>query len=339
MAPLTKRRKYQQKIVTLGGGTGHFALLRGLVDNNQPDLITAITGTWDSGGSSGRLRAEMGVLPAGDTRQCLLALMEDSSQRQVAQRLFNERFTDIKGPLKGHALGNLIQSQLQILYQGQDRGLDAARALFRVRGQIVPVSLTDLELNAKTVEGNVIEGEALIDTRGKKRGYKSDDKISRIYFDSPADPNPEALEAISQAEKIIFSPGDLYTSILPHLLVNGLSQAILESGSKVIFVLNLMTKKGETDKYRASDFIKSFLIYFGDGERVNCLIANKNNISSEVVKLYKKEGQEQVKIDEKECQALIPKAKIIKAPLAAYSPKEHLLRHDSNKLAEVILSL
>lgn len=336
---LMTTKRYSQKIVTLGGGTGHFALLRGLVNANQPDLITAITGTWDSGGSSGRLRAEMGVLPAGDTRQCLLALMEDSSQRQVAQRLFNERFTDIKGPLKGHALGNLIQSQLQILYQGQDRGLDAARALFRVRGQIVPVSLTDLELSAKTVEGNVIEGEALIDTRGKKRGYKSEDKISRIYFDTTADPNPKALEAISNSEKIIFSAGDLYTSILPHLLVNGVSPAINSSRAKIIFVLNLMTKKGETDKYRASDFIKSFLIYFGDGKRLDYLIANKNNISSEVVKLYKKEGQEQVQIDEKECQVLVPNAKIIQEPLAAYFPKEHLLRHNSEKLAEVVLGL
>lgn len=335
----TKGKRYSQKIVTLGGGTGHFALLRGLVGANQPDLITAITGTWDSGGSSGRLRAEMGVLPAGDTRQCLLALMEDSSQRQVAQRLFNERFTDIKGPLKGHALGNLIQSQLQILYQGQDRGLDAARSLFRVRGQIVPVSLTDLELCAKTVEGNVIEGEGLIDTRGKKRGYNSKDKVSRIYFDTIADPNPKALEAIAQADKIIFSPGDLYTSILPHLLVDGIAQAIIASKAKVIFVLNLMTKKGETDFYKASDFLRSFLLYYGDPARLNFIIANKNNISSEVVKLYKKEGQEQVKIDEKECQALVPKTKIIKAPLAAYFPREHLLRHDSNKLAAVILSL
>src|SRR3989338_9100454 len=102
-----KKHKYSQKIVTLGGGTGHYSLLRGLVDNNNPELISAITGTWDSGGSSGRLRVEMGVLPPGDTRQCLIALMEDASQRQVAQRLFNERLTDAKGPLKGHAIGNL----------------------------------------------------------------------------------------------------------------------------------------------------------------------------------------------------------------------------------------
>src|SRR5258707_15861320 len=123
--------KHSQKIVTLGGGTGHFSLLRGLVDFNEPEMITAITGTWDSGGSSGRLRVEMGVLPSGDNRQCLLALMEDEDQRRVAQQLFNDRLTDIEGPLKGHAVGNLIDSQLQRIFQGQDRGLNAARSLFR----------------------------------------------------------------------------------------------------------------------------------------------------------------------------------------------------------------
>lgn len=146
MVTTAKKHNFSQKIVTLGGGTGHYSLLRGLVDNNDPEMISAITGTWDSGGSSGRLRIEMGVLPPGDTRQCLIALMEDANQRQVAQRLFNERLEQQKGPLKGHAIGNLIQSQLQVLYQGQDRGLDAARALFRVKSQIIPVSLTDLQL-------------------------------------------------------------------------------------------------------------------------------------------------------------------------------------------------
>src|SRR5882724_10858112 len=135
--------KYAQKIVTFGGGTGHFSLLSGLVELNEPAGITAVTGTWDNGGSSGKLRNEMGVLPSGDIRQCLLALMEDSKQRQVAQRLFNDRLNDLEGPLKGHAIGNLIESRLQIIYQGQDRGIDAARELFRVRAHIQPNSLTN----------------------------------------------------------------------------------------------------------------------------------------------------------------------------------------------------
>lgn len=329
--------KASQKIVTLGGGTGHFSLLRGLVDTNEPELITAITGTWDSGGSSGRLRVEMGVLPPGDTRQCLLALMEDDAQRQVAQRLFNERFKDIEGPLKGHALGNLIQSQLQLLYQGADRGLDAARALFRVKAQIVPVSLSDLELCAKTAEGNVIEGETLIDTRGEEEHFQAKDRISRIYFDSIADANPKALEVISQADKIILSPGDLYTSILPHLLVNGVAEAINSSAAKLIFVLNLMTKRGETDGFKASNFLEALVFYFGSGDKIDFIVANDNSIDPEIEKLYAKEGQKIVKLDGEECKKLAPNAKFIKTPLAKYSPKEHLLRHDSEKLALVLL--
>lgn len=339
MANTPKKHKYSQKIVTLGGGTGHYSLLRGLVDNNEPENISAITGTWDSGGSSGRLRVEMGVLPPGDTRQCLIALMEDSSQRQVAQRLFNERLTNSDGPLKGHAVGNLIQSQLQVLYQGQDRGLDAARALFRVKSQIIPVSLTDLQLCAKTTKGNVIEGEAIIDTRGEDKGFKEDDQISRIYFDTAADPNPKALEAIAQADKIVFSAGDLYTSILPHLLVNGMTQAIIESKAKIIFILNLMTKKGETDSYKASDFLKALLFYLADAERLDYMIANENGIDPEVMEIYEKEGQQKIDLNEAGCKELAPKVEIIKTPLAVYYPKEHLLRHDSNKLAEAILSL
>lgn len=331
--------KHSQKIVTLGGGTGHFSLLRGLVDFNEPEMITAITGTWDSGGSSGRLRVEMGVLPSGDTRQCLLALMEDDAQRQVAQKLFNERFKDIEGPLKGHALGNLIQSQLQLLYQGADRGLDAARALFRVRAQIVPISLSDLQLNAKTVEGNILEGETLIDTRGEEKDFKESDQISRIYFDSTADVNPKALEVIANADKIILSPGDLYTSILPHLLVNGVADSIANSKAKVIFVLNLMTKRGETDSYKASDFVKSLIFYLGNGAKIDYILANQNSITPEIEELYAKEGQKIVKVDEEALKTLAPKAKIVKASLAKYSPKEHLFRHDPEKLAEVLLSL
>ncbi len=331
--------KTDQKIVTLGGGTGHYSLLRGLVDENNPELIIAITGTWDSGGSSGRLRVEMGVLPPGDTRQCLLALMEDDAQRQVAQRLFNERFKEVDGPLKGHALGNLIQSQLQLLYQGADRGLDAARALFRVRGQVVPVSLSDLELCAKTVDGNVIEGETLIDTRGEGEEFKPKDKISRIYFDSQADANPKALEEIAQADKIVLSAGDLYTSILPHLLVNGVAEAINSSKAKLIFVLNLMTKRGETDSFKASDFIKALSFYLGDGNRIDYIVANADSIDSDIEKLYAKEGQMQVKLDEAEIKKIASNAKIIKANLAKYSPKEHLLRHDPEVLAQTLLKI
>ncbi len=338
MAPI-KKYSYSQKVVTFGGGTGHFSLLRGLVELNQPELISAVVGTWDSGGSSGRLRTELGILPPGDIRQCLLALMEDSGQRQVAQKLFDDRLEDGVKMLKGHSLGNLIAARLERIYKGPDRGVDAERLLFRVRANVYPVSLTDLNLMAKLEGGEEIEGETNIDLRGQKKNYNAKQKISRVYFDANAEPNPAVIKAISEADKIIFSAGDLFTSISPHLLVAGIKEAIASSKAEVILVLNLMTKRGETDSFKASDYLKVFTYYLGDPERINYLVTNLNGLDAEILKTYKKEGQEPVKVDKDNIKKIAPKTKIVRENLAAYFVREHLFRHDSEKLATTILSL
>ncbi len=335
----SKKYPYAQKIVTFGGGTGHFSLLRGLVELNQPDFISAVVGTWDSGGSSGRLRTELGILPPGDFRQCLLALMEDTKQRQVAQKLFDDRLEEISGPLKGHSLGNLITARLEHIYKGADRGTEAERLLFRIRARVLPVSLTDLDLIAKLEGGEEIEGETNIDLRAESKTYNPNHKIMRIYFDTNADPNPEVIQAIKEADKIVFSAGDLFTSILPHLLVNGVKEAIVASKAKVILVLNLMTKRGETDSYKASDYLSTFLSYLEDKGRINYIIANSNGLDAEILKIYEKEGQEPVRIDEETCLKLSPDIKIKKSHLAVYHMREHLLRHDPQILATTVLEL
>lgn len=339
MSDRTKKYLYQQKIVTFGGGTGHFSLLRGLVELNQPELITAVVGTWDSGGSSGRLRTELGVLPPGDIRQCLLALMEDPKQRQVAQKLLEDRLMDIKGPLKGHSLGNLIAARLEQIYKGPDRGTEAERLLFRIRAKVYPVSISELDLIAKLEGGKEVEGESNIDLRGESKDYNPKDKILRIYFDTNADPNPEVIQAILDADKIIFSAGDLYTSLLPHLLVAGIKEAIEQSKATVILILNLMTKMGETDYFKASDYLKAFTYYLGDNARINYMIVNENSLDQEVLKVYKKDKQQPVKVDEDACKKIAPNLKVIKKPLAIYHVREHLFRHDSERLAEAILEL
>lgn len=331
--------KYKQKIVTFGGGTGHFSLLRGLVELNQPQLITAVVGTWDSGGSSGKLRTELGILPPGDMRQCLLALMEDPMQRQVAQKIFDDRLKDVSGPLKGHSLGNLIAARLEQIYKGPDRGTDAERSLFRIRAKVLPVSLTDLNLIAKLETGEEIEGETNIDLRGIEEDYNPKDKIMRIYFDSNAEPNPAVIRAIKEADKIIFSSGDLYTSLLPHLLINGIREAIISSKAPVVLILNLMTKKGETDSFKASNFLRAFVSYLEDRGRINYIVANSKGLGTNVLRTYKKEGQQPVKIDDDVCKKISPAIKIIKAAVASYYIREHLLRHDPEKLAKVILNL
>ncbi|HUC95164.1 MAG TPA: gluconeogenesis factor YvcK family protein [Candidatus Saccharimonadales bacterium] len=329
--------KYRQNLVTFGGKTGHFQLLNGLKKFNDASLITAVVGTWDSGGSSGILRSELGVLPPGDIRACLLALMEDDEQQRVAQRLFDDRLKEVTGPLKGHSLGNLIGVRLDHIFHGQDRGTDAERSLFRIRGQVLPATLTDLNLVGMTKNGIEISGESNIDKRKEKPGFEPKDRITRIYFTTHADSNPRVIEAIKKADKIIFAPGDLYTSVLPHLLIDGVAEAIQKSKAKVYFVLNLIEKVGETDYFKASDFIKAFNFYLGDPKRLNFLISNNKKFDREVVSVYEGERKKAILLDEDVCKKISPNLKIIKSGLGEYLKKYHLLRHNSKNLALAIL--
>ncbi len=335
---LGKAAKFSQKIVTFGGKTGHFQLLNGLKKHNDTSLITAVVGTWDSGGSSGVLRSELGVLPPGDIRACLLALMEDDEQQRVAQRLFDDRLMEAVGPLKGHSLGNLIGVRLDHIFHGQDRGTDAERALFRVRAQVLPSTLTDLNLVAVTKKGKEIDGETNIDNRKNQGGFDPKDRITRIYFGTHADSNPRVIEAIKNADKIVFAPGDLYTSVLPHLLVEGVAEAIQKSRAKVYFVLNLIEKEGETDYFKASDFVSALNFYLGGSKRLNFLVANSAKFDREIVKVYEGEKKKAIEIDESECRKISPNLKIIKVSLGEYRKKAHLLRHNPEKLALAILS-
>jgi uncharacterized cofD-like protein len=332
-----KTKKYAQKVVTFGGGTGQFHLLSGLRELDENELITAVAGTWDSGGSSGRLRTELGVLPPGDIRRCILALMRGERQRMVAQALFDDRLQDLSGPLKGHSFGNLLTARLEGIYKGQDRGIEAERHLFGVKANVMPVSLDNVTLIAKTAKGNIVEGETNIDYRVKDKNYDPNDRISRIYFDSRAEANPQVIRQILDADKIVFSAGDLYTSILPHLLVDGIREAIKKSKAKLIFILNLSTKPGETDSYKASDFLKSFLFYLDSPGRLDYLLSSTNGMDKEILDIYKGEGQNLVKIDEKNIRKLEPKVKIVRKNIATYLKKEHLLRHDPIRLARALL--
>lgn len=331
--------KYKQRIVTFGGGTGQFNLLSGLRGLNQNNLITAVAGTWDSGGSSGRLRTEIGVLPPGDIRRCVLALMDDDKQRKVAQKLFDDRLEDMNGPLKGHSFGNLLTARLDNLYSGQDRGIKAECDLFRIKAKVMPVSMSKVELIAETNKGNKIVGETNIDLRVKSKNYDPTDKIVRIYFDTSADINSDLITEIGNADKIILSQGDLYTSVLPHLLVSGVREAILNSRAKLIVVLNLMTKPGETNGYKASDFIKIIQFYLDLQGRINYLLVNDNHLDQEVLQIYKDEGQNLVEVDDKKIKKLEPNIKIVKKSISTYHKREHLLRHDPVKLATAVLDL
>jgi uncharacterized cofD-like protein len=192
-------------------------------------------------------------------------------------------------------------------------------------------------LVAVTKKGKEIDGETNIDNRSRQGDFDPKDRITRIYFGTHADSNPRVIEAIRRAEKIIFAPGDLYTSVLPHLLVDGVSEAIQKSRAKVYFVLNLIEKEGETDYFKASDFVKAFSFYLGDPKRLNFLVANSGKFDREIVRLYEGEKKKAVELDEDFCHKAAPNVKIIKIKLWEYLKKAHLLRHNSEKLAMEIL--
>jgi uncharacterized cofD-like protein len=263
--------------------------------------------------------------------------MEDDEQQRIAQRLFDDRLKEVTGLLKGHSLGNLIGVRLDHIFHGQDRGTDAERALFRIKAEVLPATLTDLNLVGMTKNGIEIKGEANIDTRKKSPDFEPKDRIVRIYFTTHADSNPRVLEAIRKADKIVFAPGDLYTSVLPHLLIDGVAEAIQKSRAKVFFVLNLIEKEGETDYFKASDFVKAFNFYLGDSKRLNFLIANNRKFDREIVKVYEGEKKKAVLLDEEACRKAAPNARIVKANLGEYLKKDHLLRHNSKNLALSIL--
>ncbi|MDP3758836.1 MAG: 2-phospho-L-lactate transferase CofD family protein, partial [Candidatus Daviesbacteria bacterium] len=244
-----------------------------------------------------------------------------------------------EGPLKGHSFGNLISARLEHIYKGADRSVEAERLLFRIRARVLPVSISELNLMARLEGGEELDGETNIDLRGKQADYDKKKKINKIYFETNADPNPEAIQAITDAELIVFSAGDLYTSVLPHLLVAGIKEAIESSKAKVVLILNLMTKVGETDNFKASDYLKNFTYYLGDKKGIDVMVANSNGLDSEVLKVYKKDKQTPVKIDEDECKKIAPGIKIVEKPLAIYHMREHLFRHEPAELAKTILEL
>ncbi len=300
---------------------------------------------WDSGGSSGRLRVEQGVLPPGDYMQCLLGMMEYEDQLEETITILRER-TD------GDPLINLLASRSEKRHHGVEGGIDGLRRLFRVRGKIIPVSLTDVDLVAKTKTGQIIEMEHNIDGIKHDPTFKDRDEITRIYFTNLAEPNPKAIKAIEDADKIVIPPGSPFTSIIPHLLVGdkqeSISKAILRSKAQLIVVANLMTTLGEDHHMQLfSRWLTVFQHYLGDNQyiqenrrsRINCLIANTNHIDPEILSLYQDERQTPVEIDEQECLSAVPGLQVIYEDLVKYDPISHLLRHHPDKLARIVLSL
>jgi uncharacterized cofD-like protein len=314
-----------KRIVVLGGGTGLFTALTGL-RRHDADL-TAIVTMADSGGSSGRLRDEFGFLPAGDVRRCLVALAADDAVGMLMRQMFEYRFERGEG-LTGHSFGNLLLTALTDLTGSMDRAIIEAAHLLRVKGQVLPVTLSNSHLYAELENGQIVQGEAAIDLR------RDVTPIKRIYLDPPPQATAAACEAISRADVVVIGPGDLYTSIMPTLVVEGIREAIASSSALTVYVCNVMTKNGETDGYAASDFLRIITQSLGPDVLDAALLSYYEGMPRDILGRYQEAKSIPVSIDLEQCYGYAPRLMV--RPLAAALT---LVRHDSDLLADAIIAI
>lgn len=318
------------RIVAIGGGNGLSTLLSGLKrfvgeSSTEPvwiEDLAAIVAVTDDGGSSGRLRDELGMLPPGDIRNCMVALSEDS---KLLSRLFKHRFSG-EGELSGHSFGNLFLAALSEVTGDFAEAVKLSSEILASKGHIYPATVSDVRLAARLTNGQTVRGETKISLLGNA--------IERLYLEpSDCSPLPEALDAIAAADVITVGPGSLYTSLIPPVLVGGVAEAIARSQAVKVFVCNLMTQPGETDGLSARRHIEIFRKYAPEVE-FDHVIVNNHPISAEQREKYADEGAEQIGVHGSVSPTSIDNAEIIYGNLLAEGPK---VRHDPEKLAQVTL--
>ncbi len=313
-----------KKVVVIGGGTGVFVVLTAL--KNLPVHLSAIISMADSGGSSGVLREEFGILPPGDVRRALIALSH--SDNKLLAKLFNYRFNESYF-LDGHSFGNLFITALERITGDFQKAIREAGKILNISGEVIPVTLDNINLVAQLENGQIIYGEGAIDRQKEKKPKR----IKKIWLQPKAKINPVARQAILTADFIIIGPGDLYTSIIPNLLVVGVKEAIKKSKAKKIFITNIMTKKGETDYFKAADFVTALEKYLGKNT-LDYILINTGRPDQKRFQKYKEEGACFVEPNVNKWG----KATVIKRDLLR---EKGLLRHDPKKLrvalGEIIL--
>lgn len=318
---LYRRRKLNHgpKVVAVGGGTGLSMLLKGIktITNN----VTAVVTVGDDGGSSGRLREELGILPPGDIRNCIAALADDED---LVTKLFQYRFKNGEG-LEGHSFGNLFLTALCSITGDMVRAVKESSNVLSIRGRVLPSTLDDMKLVAEMEDGRIIKGESNIP--------EAHGKIKRLYTDPE---NCKALDdviaAIRDAELIILGPGSLYTSVTPNLLVKEIAEEIAKSKAKKIYVCNIMTQPGESDGYSVSDHVKTLMDHAGSRDIIDTVLVN-NSLPENISEKYAQAGSYPVKLDKanlKELGVNLCSKKLIE------DSKEGLVRHSSHRVARAI---
>ena len=297
-------------IVAIGGGTGLSVLLRGLKQHTR--RITAVIGVTDDGGSSGRLRREMGIIPPGDFRNCIVALSDEDS---LLKELFQYRFPE-GSELQGHSFGNLFIAAMTDVTNSFEDALTESSRILSVTGQVVPATIENVNLSVKLADGRFIKGESNV--------KESSSEIEELFIDPPdAEASPAAIKAIGEADLIVIGPGSLYTSILPNLMVPGIVDAISESKGIKYYICNVATEIGETQHFNVVKHIDVLERYLGSGI-LDMIIANDNidDIGGQFL-------GEAVDPNTDSTKHLIATSDLL--------DKEHKVRHDSGKLAKFIM--
>ena len=307
------------KIVAIGGGTGLSMLLRGI--KKYTNNITAVVTVGDDGGSSGRLREDMGILPPGDIRNCIAALADDDD---LITELFQYRFKKGEG-LEGHSFGNLFLTALCAITGNMVKAVKESSNVLNIRGVVLPATLDDMKLAAEFNDGTIVKGESNIPEEHKQ--------IKKL-FTEPAHCQalPEVLEAIAGADLIILGPGSLYTSVIPNLLVDGIVEAIMQSTAKKIYVCNIMTQPGETDAYSVASHVNALLNH-AKGQKIIDAVLINNSLPANISEGYAKTGSVPVRLD---MENIAPIGVEIVSQKLIEENKQGLVRHSSNRVARAV---
>lgn len=326
-----------KNIVVIGGGTGSFVTLSGLKSLAEINL-TAIVPATDSGGSTGRLRDEFGLLPVGDARQCLIALAENQEESLLLRQLFSYRFEKGEDGLRGHNLGNLLITALSDILGDELQAIESIERLMNIKGHVYPVSLKRCSLVAKYENGTAITGEHLIDEPHFPHDGRM--KIIDLYTEPRMETHPKVITAIENADLILTGPGDLYTSLAANLVIDGVSTAIKASSAKLVYVVNLVTKFGQTFNMTASGHVAEITKYAG--RKPDYILMNDNNLPKDILERYEAENAFAVKDDLNDENGVLRRDLLAREEIVTPKGdvlKRSLIRHDGLKIAEVISGL
>ncbi len=322
------KSKTEHKLVVIGGGSGTSLLLKNLKE--VTNKLTAIVTMFDSGGSSGILRDEFGLPPVGDLRQCITSLASSADPYKGFANILKRRFKK-NSSLSGHSLGNLVLASLSD--SGIESAISQVSSLLNITGEVLPVTLENAHLRTELGNGQILSTESDLDLR-----HNSNPPVERIFLSKAVSINPRAYRAIVNADAIILGPGDLYTSIIPNLLTDGITAALQSTKAKIIYVCNLMTKKAETNGYLASSFALAISEYMKP-VKIDYMFINNKELSQSVLNTYTNEGAHPVKldIDNPVLKSLVSHLVVKDFVYVGNSAKS--VRHDANVVTQTVLDI